>query len=357
MPRGPNWNRCDEDDEECGSEVPEMTKLGVGVLGVGEMGKRHAENLARLVPAARLVAVADANLERASSVAQELEIEHYFDNAEALATQKDVQAVVIASPARFHAQGIQAAAAAGKDVFCEKPLALTMEDADAALDAVAKSGVRLQVGFMRRYDPAYAQAKKRIEAGEIGDPIIFKSIGRDAEAPPKGYFESGWNGTLFHDSSVHEFDLARWLMDDEVVEVHTYAAAQALPFLAKWGLFDSGVVNLRFARGAIGNVESFLDARYGYDVRTEIVGTKGTLQVGSMRSAPLQTLTRAGNQHECVNHFLVRFADAYVLEMQDFVETILSNRAPRITGRDGRQALALVLAAVKSFQASCPMRV
>jgi scyllo-inositol 2-dehydrogenase (NAD+) len=334
-----------------------MRKLGVGVLGVGEMGKRHAENLARLVPAARLVAVADTNLERARSVAQEFEIEQYYDSPEALVAHKDVEAVVIASPARFHSQGIQVAAAAGKDVLCEKPLALTLEDADAALEAVAKSGTRLQIGFMRRYDPAYAQAKKRIEAGEIGDPIIFKSIGRDAEAPPKNYFESGWNGTLFHDSSVHEFDLARWLMDDEVVEVHAYTASRALPFLAGMGLFDSGVINLRFARGAIGNVESFLDARYGYDVRTEIVGTQGTLQVGSVRSAPLQILTRFGSQSQCVNRFLVRFADAYVLEMQDFVETILSDRSPRITGRDGRQALALVLAAVKSSAAACPIRV
>ena len=333
------------------------SKLGVGVLGVGEMGKRHAENLARLVPEARLVAVADTNLERARSVAQEFEVEHFFDDAEALVARHDVQAVVIASPAGFHAPAIQVATRAGKHILCEKPLALTLEEADAALEAVGKAGVHLHLGFMRRYDTAYAQAKKAIEAGEIGDPIIFKSIGRDPEAPPPSYFECGWNGTLLHDASVHEFDLARWLMNDEIVEVHTFAAARSLPELTKLGLFDSCVVNLRFGRDAIGNVESFLNARYGYDVRTEIVGTKGTIQVGSLRDTPLQVLAQAGSRHDVVNHFLVRFADAYVMEMRDFVETILSNRLPRVTGLDGRQALAVVLAADRSLRESRPVHI
>jgi inositol 2-dehydrogenase len=332
-----------------------MSKLGVGVIGVGEMGKRHAENLARLVPQARLVAVADTDFERARSVARELEVEHAYNSSEALVARHDVQAVVIASPAKFHTPAIQVAAAAGKHILCEKPLALTLEDADAALEAVSAAGVRLQVGFMRRYDAAYAQAKRAIEAGEIGEPIIFKSVGRDFEAPPPSAFEGGWSGTLCHDSSVHDFDLARWLMNDEVVEVHTFAAAQALPQLTKLGLFDSAVVNLRFAHGAIGNVESFMDARYGYDVRTEIVGTKGTIRVGSVRNMPIEVLTQHGSREELVNHFLVRFADAYVIEMRDFVETILSDRTPRVTRHDGRQALAVVLAAVRSFRESRPI--
>ena len=334
-----------------------ISKLGVGVVGVGEMGKRHADNLARLVPTARLVAIADTNLERARSAAQELEVQHYYNSAEALVARRDMQAVVIATPAKFHAQAIQVAAEAGKHIFCEKPLALTLEEADAALEAVHRAGVSLQLGFMRRYDPAYAQANKSIEAGEIGDPIIFKSVGRDAEAPPLAYFECGWNGTLFHDNTVHDFDLARWLMNDEVVEVHTYAAARALPQLTSLGLFDSGVVNLRFAHAAIGNVESFLDARYGYDVRTEIVGTKGTIQVGSLLDTPVQVLTKPGCRQQLANHFLVRFRDAYVLEMRDFVDAIMSGRAPRVTGLDGRQALAVALAAARSFRENRPVQI
>jgi len=152
-----------------------MRKLGVGVLGVGEMGKRHAENLRRLVPEAHLVGVADVDAPRASKVAAELEIEHSFGSFEALLDRKEIHAVVIAAPDKFHGHAIRTAAAAKKDILCEKPMALDLDDARAALKAVSDAGVRLQIGFMRRYDPAYAAAKTQIEAGEIGDPVIFKS--------------------------------------------------------------------------------------------------------------------------------------------------------------------------------------
>ena len=161
-----------------------MRKLGIGVVGVGEMGKRHAENLRRLVPEACLVAIADVSAERAQQVAAELEIENSYGSLEAMLESKDIDAVLIATPDKFHAQDVALAARAGKDIFCEKPLALTLSDAHAALDAIAKAGRRLQVGFMRRYDPAYAAAMKRIEAGEIGVPVIFKSVGRDKDQPP-----------------------------------------------------------------------------------------------------------------------------------------------------------------------------
>src|SRR5207248_2935449 len=156
-----------------------MRKLGVGVLGVGEMGKRHAENLRRSVPEARLVAVADQDSSRARAVAAELEIEHSYGSLEAMLEQGDIEAILIATPDRFHAQAIRAAALARKDILCEKPIAITLEDAKLALQSVERAGVRLQIGFMRRYDPAYVAAKKRIDAGEIGDPVVFKSVGRD----------------------------------------------------------------------------------------------------------------------------------------------------------------------------------
>jgi predicted dehydrogenase len=161
-----------------------MARLGIGVLGVGEMGKRHAENVRHLVPGARLVAVADVAAGRAQQVATELEIEHSFGSLEAMLAHKDVDCVLVATPDKFHAQAIRIAASAGKDILCEKPLATTLADAQAALKAVNDHGVRLQIGFMRRYDPAYAAAMKRVEAGEIGDPVIFKSIGRDKDVPP-----------------------------------------------------------------------------------------------------------------------------------------------------------------------------
>lgn len=328
-------------------------KVGVGVIGVGEMGRRHADNLRRRVPQACLVAVADIDVGRARRVAQELELEHAYQSADELVERRDIQAVVIASPPGTHGDSIRAAAAAGKHILCEKPLALSLEEADLALEAVARAEVQFQIGHMRRYDPAHLEAMKHLEEGEIGDPVIFKSVGRDADAPPPGYFENPMNGNVFLDSSVHDFDLGRWFMCDEVAEIHAFASVLAMPELQRSKGFDGGVVNLRFSRGAIGNIESFICARYGYDVRTEIVGTKGTLKIGSLRDAPVEVLTEVGMRRDAVRHFLVRFADAYLAEVRDFVDAISTDRPTRVTAHDGRQAIALALAADRSCREGC----
>lgn len=334
-----------------------MPKLGVGVLGVGEMGKRHAENLRRLVPEAHLVGVADVDSARANKVAAELEIEHSFGSFEALLNRKEIHAVVIAAPDKFHAQAVSTAAAAKKDILCEKPLALHLDEARAALKAVADAGVRLQIGFMRRYDPAHAAAKKQIEAGEIGDPVIFKSIGRDKDTPSLAAYQSGVNGMLFYNSSIHDFDLARWMMNDEVTEVHSFTSVAIRPEVAQYGDVVAAVVNLKYQRGAIGNVESYVQSQYGYDVRTEVVGSKGSILIGGLQSAPVLFLKPKGSSHDIVDHFLVRFADAYVAEMRDFVLTILNDKPVKVTGEDGLRSLQIAVAAQKSYLESRPVLV
>ena len=333
-----------------------MNDLGFGVIGVGEMGARHAENLRRCVPGARLVAVADINATRVRAVAAELGVDA-CESAEALLARRDVAAVLISSPPKFHVSAILAAAEAGKHIFCEKPLALTVEEADAALESVARAGTFLQIGHMRRYDPAYAEAKKRIAAGEIGRVVIFKSIGRDYESSPLTASQTPINGTLFHDSSSHDFDLARWLTDDEVTEVHAFSGALAMPETRQFDAFDSGVINLRFAGGAIGNVESFMHAQYGYDVRTEVVGTKGTLQIGDLQQTPLVALTRSHSGHDLITHWLVRFAEAYRHELSDFVDSVREGRPPTVSGRDGRQSVAIAVAAIESQREGRVVRV
>lgn len=334
-----------------------MRKLGVGVLGVGEMGKRHAENIRRLVPEARLVAVADVAADRARQVAAELEIENSYGSLEAMLERKDLDAVLIATPDKFHAQAIRVAAGAGKDILCEKPLAVNLADAYAALGAVAKARVRLQIGFMRRYDPAHAAAMKRIEAGEIGIPVIFKSVGRDKDAPPLAAYQSNVNGMLFYNSTIHDFDLARWLMQDDVVEVHSYTTVAIRPEVAQFGDVVASVVNLKYGKGAIGNVESYVQAVYGYDVRTEIVGSKGSILVGSIAQTPATFLTAKGGTRALADHFLTRFADAYVAEVRDFVETTLHDRPPRVSGEDGLKALAIAVAAENSNREAKPVKV
>ena len=334
-----------------------MKKLGVGVLGVGEMGKRHAENLRRLVPEARLVAIADASAERARMVAEELEIENWYSSLEAMLERKDLDAVLIATPDKFHAKAVETAVRAGKDVLCEKPLALNLADARSAIDAVAKSGRRLQVGFMRRYDPAYAAAMKRIEAGEIGVPVIFKSLGRDKEWGPIAAYESRINGMLFYTNTIHDFDLARWMMQDEVSAVHAYTTTTTRPELATYGDLVASVVNLTYRRGAIGNVESYAQAVYGYDVRTEIIGSKGSIFIGSLQHAPAVLLTARGGERSLADHFLTRFADAYLAELRDFVHNMLHDLPPRVTGDDGLKALAIAVAAEKSYLQAKPVEV
>ncbi|MGB7148563.1 MAG: Gfo/Idh/MocA family oxidoreductase [Terriglobales bacterium] len=334
-----------------------MRKLGIGVLGIGEMGRRHAENLRRNVPEASLVAVADVSEDRARQTAAELEIDLFYNSLDAMLENKNIEAILIATPDKFHAQAVVKAAAAGKDILCEKPLALNLAAASAALAAVSKAGTRLQVGFMRRYDPAYATAMKRIEAGEIGTPVIFKSVGRDKDQPPIAAYESNVNGMIFYTNTIHDFDLARWLMGDEVFQVHAYTTSAIRPEVAKYGDVVASVVNLQYRQGAIGNIESYAQAVYGYDVRTEIVGSEGSILVGSLDRTPTVFLSSQGGERMLADHFLSRFADAYLAEVRDFVQSIFHDREPRVTGDDGLRALAIAVAAEESHKLSMPIAV
>ena len=237
-----------------------MSKLRVGVLGVGEMGLRHAENIRHRISNAQLVAVADVALDRARRTAANLEIDSAYGSLGAMLDSAKPDAVVIATPDKFHAAAVKEVAAAGKAILCEKPLALTLSDAHDLLEVVSNASVSLQVGFMRRYDPAYSAAMKRIEAGEIGTPVLFKSLGRDKEGPPISSYHANINGMLFYTNTIHDFDLARWLMRDEVSEVHAYTTAAIRPEVAEFNDVVASVVNLKFDHGAIGNIESFAQA-------------------------------------------------------------------------------------------------
>jgi scyllo-inositol 2-dehydrogenase (NAD+) len=327
-----------------------MAKLGVAVVGVGTMGKQHAFNLRRLIPEARLVAVVDADLKRAEQVAAQLEIEHAFNTVEAVAERKDVQAVVVVTPAKFHGAAMKVCAQAGKEIFCEKPFTLTLDEADELLDVTDRAGVRVQVGHVRRYDPPNVKAKKRIEAGEIGEPVIFKSLARDPAPPPVSYMASGVNGMFFQDSTIHEFDLGRWLMNDEISEIHAYGAVLVFPEIAQFNDIDTALLNMKFSRGTLGAVENYMQSGYGYDIRTEIVGSKGTIITGYLQQTAELVLTAAGAKTDIVDHFLARFAQGYLDEMRDFVQTILADRAPKVDAFDGRQSVAVAAAAERSYR-------
>ena len=283
-----------------------MAKLGVGVVGVGTLGKRHAENLRHSVSGAQLVAVSDSDESAPRKWPVNLKSSTPTIVSRRLWNGTIFRPSSSPRPPNITHREFELLPTPAKMFFREKPLALSLEEADEALNAVAKAGVRLQIGFMRRYDPAYLNARNRIETGEIGDPVIFKSVGRDKEPPPPSFLRSNVNGTLFSDAAIHDFDLVRWLMGDEVVAVQCFAGLLACPELAEFNAIDACLVNLRLVRGGIGSVEAFRKSTYGYDIRTEILGTKGALHVGYLRHTADLVLTAAGVLHDVVDHWLAR---------------------------------------------------
>jgi predicted dehydrogenase len=333
-------------------------RLRMGIVGLGRMGAMHARYVARSVPGAVVVAVADADPERARRIGAELDTAHVFASAEELAACPDVDAVLIATPSVRHPDDVVVVAAAGKDILSEKPLSLTEAGGAEALAAVGRAGVRLQVGLMRRHDIDYLRAHARLRAGACGRPVLFKSLQFDPEPPPAAYADPEVSGGIFVDMGIHEFDLARWLMDDEVVEVHAWGSTIGAPELAGAGDYDSTVVNLRFAGGATGTVELARTAVYGEDVRTEVVGTEGSVFVGHL---PFGHGAHAGRGTVVADAIdpatTLRFASAYAAQVEAFVRAIVEDRPVTPTGDDATAALRIALAARRSASEGRPVRV
>lgn len=311
--------------------------VGIGVIGVGLMGRRHAANVHALARA-RLVAVADARPEVAAEVAGGFGAAAC--SIEELLSRSDIQAVVVASPARLHEEHATAAARAGKDVLVEKPIATTLAAADRVIDAAREAGVRLQVGFHRRYDPPYVEARRLVSAGALGAPLLYRGVNRDRDAP------SGPPGSLARsdilvESAIHDLDGARWLLGDEVVAVRASLATSHPDAPGP----DVALVDLHFSRGTLASIEALRGARYAYDIRTEIVCREGTILLGAFASGPVVIARHGETIPVTFPGFLERYADAYRLELEDFVAGVEDRRAPAVTGEDGRRALELALAA------------
>jgi predicted dehydrogenase len=310
------------------------------------MGRRHAENVAREVPDARLVALYDANAGTSERVAAELGAASAA-SVEALVDRADVHAVVVVSPASHHEEHAIAAARAGKDVFVEKPIATSLEGADRVIGAAHDAGVRLQIGFQRRYDPAYAEARKIVSSGALGAPVFYRGINRDREAPtgPPGSLATN---DILTESAIHDLDGARWMMADEVSGIRASLATIGDSAPAP----NVALVELRFARGGIAHVEAMRGARYAYDVRSEIMCERGAVFVGGFAQTILTVMRGDERRDDLYPGFLERYADAYLAEMRDFVAATRERRPPAVTGADGRMALAIALAAGRAAAAA-----
>ncbi len=331
-----------------------MPPIPIAVIGLGRMGRIYARLLARQIEDARLAAVVDVRLEAARTVGETYGVPAYTE-FEPVLSDPTIPAVIVATPTATHREVVTAAAQAGKAIFCEKPTALTLEETDAMLEAVDAAGVPFQIGFMRRFDAGYAAAKRQIDDGAIGRPVTFKSIGRDPFCPDLAYANPSVSGGLIVDMAIHDFDLARWLMGDEVTRVYAEGGVLAFPELATVGDIDNAVISLRFAGGALGQVEVSRNALYGYDIRTEVLGTEGALLIGYHRQTPVTVLTKEGACHDVVPYIWERFAPAYQAEIEHFVHCVCRGEVPLVTGRDGRAALAIALAATRSFHEGRPI--
>jgi predicted dehydrogenase len=336
------------------------TPVGLGLVGAGRMGSIHARLIARHVPDARLAGIADVDLAAARRLAGELGDVPTFGSIEDLLAAPDVDAVLVATSSSRHLEAIRAAARAGKDVLCEKPLALTIDESRAAVSAADAAGVRLQVGFMRRWDADYARAKSRLASGALGRPILFTSLQFDPEPPPVSFADPAVSGGIMVDMGIHEFDLARWLVDDEVVEVHAFGSTVASPELATVGDVDSAVVALRFAGGATGTVLLARTTTYGEDVRTEVLATDGTVWIGQLPLSHGRWSARQPRDAvaaDLADRGIPRFEAAYAAQTRGFVRAILEDRAVDVPGSDGDAALAIALAADRSMRGGRPVRV
>ncbi|GAB3522920.1 Gfo/Idh/MocA family oxidoreductase [Arthrobacter monumenti] len=347
-------------------EVDHQAPVRIGLLGAGWIGKFHAESIANRIPNARLEAIADPATTAVQELATRLGVAKTSAGTADVLNDPEVDAVLIAAPARFHADLITAAARAGKHVFCEKPAARSIEELDAAMEAAEAAGIVVQIGFNRRYSSDFAAARALIDDGTVGTPQLFRSLTRDpgsAAGIPNP--ERIAPGTIFLETLIHDFDTLNWL-NPGAVPVRVYAVADALvaPEAKAGGLLDTAVVTITYSNGAIAVAEANFNALYGYDVRGEVFGSAGMVSAGGPQASSAVSYTAAGIESATIRRNVDLFHDAYTAEVAHFAEVVKARRegsgAPGKPGpgwTDARNALTLALAAVESAATGVPVDV
>jgi myo-inositol 2-dehydrogenase/D-chiro-inositol 1-dehydrogenase len=331
------------------------TKINVGVIGAGRIGKLHAEHLAYRVPDANILAIADIFLEAAEKCAANLQIPSAVKDHREIMESPDIEAVIICSSTDTHAQMIEEAAAAGKHIFCEKPIDFDLARIDRALEAVDRAGVKLQVGFNRRFDPNFKRVREMVAAGKIGVPHILRITSRDPGPPPIEYIQV--SGGIFLDMTIHDFDMARYLIGSEVTEIYAAGGVMVDPEIGEAGDIDTAVITLRFANGVIGTIDNSRKAVYGYDQRVEVFGSEGMVAV-SNNTPDTAVYSNVEGVHSALPlfFFVERYTGSYIAEMQAFIECIHQDKTPPVTGIDGRIPVVMGYAAKKSYQENRPVK-
>jgi predicted dehydrogenase len=333
--------------------------IRICMIGAGRVGKNHSRAITRHVPGAKIVALVDPMAQVRQDTATEFDIDEQFDTLEQALEKVQFDAVVITTPTPTHLPLTELAAAHKKHVFLEKPMALNLAECDAIMDVVEKNGVLLQLGFMRRFDPEFIAAAQRIEAGEIGQPMMIKSNTHGPGLPPAWACDLRTSNGMLAEVNSHDWDTTRWLMGANYERVYTEVAnfKGAANNITTPNFYDNVLVNIKFENGGLGMISGVCPCGYGYDARVEIIGEKGIMQIGELKG---QTVIVCTNRDQglitpIVRTWPERFAWAYINELEHFVTCIQTDTIPRAGGADGRWAVAGVLAGTKSFQEERPV--
>jgi myo-inositol 2-dehydrogenase / D-chiro-inositol 1-dehydrogenase len=332
-----------------------MKKLKVGVIGAGRIGKVHAETIARSVPEAQIVAIADVNLAAAQELADRVLVKMVTADHLAVIRNPDVDAVIICSPTGTHAPYTIEAAKAGKHIFCEKPIALDLDTIKKVLKTVEECRVKFMLGFNRRFDSNFMKIKQMVVEGKVGKIHIVRITSRDPAPPPAEYVAA--SGGMFLDMTIHDFDMARFVAGDDVTEVFALGGVMVDPAIGKAGDIDTAVITLQFKGGAFGVIDNSRQAVYGYDQRVEVFGSEGMVKVDNNAPDTHDYYSRNGVHASLpLNFFMDRYIEAYANEIKEFCQAVVEDKPVSVGGIDGLMSVAIGLAAKKSLAEHRPVK-
>lgn len=332
------------------------SKIGIGVIGTGRIGRVHIDHLCQNIPNAEVLSICSLDTDIVKTLSDQYSIPQITSQYNQLLDNSDIDAVVIASSTDTHVEICQAAAHAGKHIFCEKPIALDLKEIDDTLSIVKDIGVKFQVGFNRRFDVSFQHLQEAIIKGEIGQPHLLRITSRDPAPPPLEYIKV--SGGLFLDMTIHDFDMARYLIGDEVEEIYAIGDVNVDPKIGEAGDIDTAIITLRFKNGVLGTIDNSRESVYGYDQRVEVFGSEGMVSVGNSVSDLVTSTGRNGRISSLPHHFFIeRYKQAYLSEMESFIQCVVEDSTPRITGEDGKTPIQMGYAALKSYRENRPVKI
>jgi len=332
-----------------------MKKVNLAIIGIGRIGIIHLKNIIRNFPGANVIAVADLNYSK-DEFTKEYPGIIFSSNADDIISLPAVEAVIICTPTSSHAELIEKAIQYGKHIFCEKPVDLSLERTALLVKNVAAAGLKLMLGFNRRFDPDFMEAHKNIRSGRIGELQVVKITSRDPGLPPLDYIKH--SGGLFMDMAIHDFDMARYMMGKEVVAVYANGLVLVDEKVGEVGDIDTALTTLVFEDGTYAVIDNSRKAVYGYDQRIEVFGSNGMIQVkNNLHNSNVVFDSDGIHQALPLDFFMDRYASSYLNEMKYFIDALVNDAALPVSGADGLMATYIAVAAKKSMTEKRPVRI